>query len=101
VYAFNSSRNNISDLVGLGRNGRPHLADQCINCSNGVTTSGLIIGDDDSPPTLLHCQCNPGTGAAQDSWPTAIFDISELITLITLHVLSVAFESGCVDTNVF
>jgi len=51
---------------------RPHFGDQCISCSNEKTTSGVLI----SGPTLMHCQCDPKTGAAQANWPTAIFDIS-------------------------
>lgn len=53
----------------------PHFGDQCITCSNDATTSGLLI----SGPTLLHCQCDPHTGAAQVNWPTAIFDINTIV----------------------
>ncbi|KAK3328049.1 hypothetical protein B0T19DRAFT_181582 [Cercophora scortea] len=60
------------DPTGAG----PHYGDQCINCSNAATSDGLILG---ASPTLLHCQCNPGTGAAQASWPTAVFDIDTIV----------------------
>jgi hypothetical protein len=53
---------------------RPHIGDQCINCTNGKPENGLIV---DAPPSLLYCQCNPGTGAARADWPTAIFDLSQ------------------------
>jgi hypothetical protein len=53
---------------------RPHIGDQCINCTNGKPENGLIV---DAPPSLIYCQCNPGTGAARADWPTAIFDLSQ------------------------
>ena len=52
----------------------PSFGDQCIECSNGETTEGLLLG---GGTTLMHCKCNPGTGAAQSSWPTAFIDLSE------------------------
>jgi hypothetical protein len=48
--------------------------DECFGCSNEKTTSGLLIDG----PTLLHCQCDPKTGAAKANWPTAVFDISRI-----------------------
>ncbi|KAK0636128.1 hypothetical protein B0T17DRAFT_612904 [Bombardia bombarda] len=54
----------------------PHYGDQCINCSNAKPTDGLLLG---YTPTLIHCQCNPGTGAAQASWPTTVFDINMIV----------------------
>jgi len=53
----------------------PHFGQQCINCSNAPTTSGVILND----PTMLHCKCNPGTGAAQANWPTAIIDLNNVV----------------------
>ena len=50
---------------------RPHL-DQCINCSNSKDNGFFIAGG----PSLVQCQCNPGTGVAQASWPTAFIDLS-------------------------
>jgi hypothetical protein len=63
----------------------PHFGDQCIACSNDKTTSGVLIDG----PTLLHCQCDPKTGAAQANWPTAIFDVSTYhhMSLVLLVVL--------------
>jgi hypothetical protein len=29
----------------------------------------------------MYCNCNPGTGAAQSNWPTAIFDLSQCPSL--------------------
>ncbi|KAB5576076.1 hypothetical protein GE09DRAFT_614572 [Coniochaeta sp. 2T2.1] len=55
------------DSTGAG----PHFGDKCVQCSNDPATSGLLT----SGPTLLHCKCNPGTGAAQANWPTTTFDI--------------------------
>lgn len=52
----------------------PSITEQCINCSNDKPTSGILI----SGPSLLHCQCNPGTGVAMQNWPTAIFDINTM-----------------------
>jgi hypothetical protein len=52
---------------------RPHL-DQCVECTNGKPDNGLIV---DAGPTLMYCKCNPGTGAGQADWPTAIFDLSQ------------------------
>ncbi|KAK0735363.1 hypothetical protein B0T21DRAFT_411996 [Apiosordaria backusii] len=54
----------------------PGFGDQCIECSNGKTTDGLLLGNS---PTLLHCKCNPGTGAAQANWPTAIIDLNTIV----------------------
>lgn len=53
----------------------PSISDQCFNCSNDKQTGGILV----SGPSLLHCQCNPGTGAARPNWPTAIFDINTMI----------------------
>jgi hypothetical protein len=63
--------------TGLARadNKRPHL-DQCINCTNTKPTTGLVTGID-AGPSLMYCQCNPGNGAAQANWPTAVFDLGE------------------------
>ncbi|KAK3308347.1 uncharacterized protein B0T15DRAFT_524213 [Chaetomium strumarium] len=58
-----------ADPTGAG----PHLRDQCIQCSNGKD-GGFNV---DGGPALIHCQCNPGTGAAQVNWPTAFFDTSQ------------------------
>ncbi|KAK3370439.1 hypothetical protein B0H63DRAFT_528160 [Podospora didyma] len=54
----------------------PHFGDQCIECSNSKTSSGIILGDN---PTLVHCQCNPGSGVSQAGWPTAIFDLNTIV----------------------
>lgn len=56
----------------------PHL-DQCIECTNGKPDNGLIV---DAGPTLMYCKCNPGTGAAQADWPTAIFDLSQSAPMV-------------------
>ena len=61
---------------GLTLKKRPHFGDQCINCTNTKPTGGLVV---DAGPTVIYCKCNPGTGAAQADWPTAIFDISQWI----------------------
>ncbi|KAH6626715.1 hypothetical protein B0J18DRAFT_455891 [Chaetomium sp. MPI-SDFR-AT-0129] len=53
----------------------PHL-DQCINCTNEEPDTGVIV---DGGPSLLYCQCDPGTGAAQANWPTAIFDLNTIV----------------------
>jgi len=53
----------------------PHFGSSCINCSNAATTSGIL----EDEPTLLHCQCNPGTGVSQSSWPTAIIDLNTVV----------------------
>ena len=65
-----------TDPIGVG----PSYAakDQCVNCSNEKPTSGLVIGG--GSPTLLHCQCNSGTGAAQVNWPTSFFDLNTLVS---------------------
>lgn len=57
----------------LTETNRPNIGDECYGCSNAKTTSGVLIDN----PTLIHCQCDPKTGAARDSWPTAIFDMSK------------------------
>ncbi|EGS17541.1 uncharacterized protein CTHT_0068720 [Thermochaetoides thermophila DSM 1495] len=63
------------DPTGSG----PHFGDpnQCLECSNNSPSNGLTIG---ITPALLWCKCNPGTGAAQASWPTAIFDLNTVVT---------------------
>jgi hypothetical protein len=53
-----------------------HLGDQCIQCTNGKPDNGLIV---DAGPSLMYCKCNPGTGAAQANWPTAIFDLNTIV----------------------
>ncbi|KAK4100204.1 hypothetical protein N658DRAFT_508142 [Parathielavia hyrcaniae] len=55
---------------------KPHIGNQCIKCTNGKADNGLIV---DAPPSLKYCQCNPGTGAVQAIWPTAIFDLNTLV----------------------
>ncbi|KAK3936618.1 hypothetical protein QBC46DRAFT_321115 [Diplogelasinospora grovesii] len=60
-----------ADPTGSG----PHFGDQCVDCSNSKTNDGILI----NAPTLLHCACDPGTGAAQASWPTAIFGINTIV----------------------
>ncbi|KAK4223521.1 Cyanovirin-N [Podospora fimiseda] len=54
----------------------PFFLDQCIECGNGPTTDGLLVG---GGTTLLHCRCNPGTGAGQAGWPTAFIDLNTLV----------------------
>ncbi|KAL2131847.1 hypothetical protein VTI74DRAFT_4561 [Chaetomium olivicolor] len=61
-----------SDPAGAG----PHIGDECINCTNGKPENGLAI---DGGPSLMYCQCNPGTGAARENWPTAIFDLNTVV----------------------
>ncbi|KAK4153046.1 hypothetical protein C8A00DRAFT_15692 [Chaetomidium leptoderma] len=51
-----------------------HIGDQCIQCNNGKPDNGLIV---DGGPSLMYCKCNPGTGASQANWPTAIFDLGQ------------------------
>jgi hypothetical protein len=58
-------------------NDSPHLS-QCVGCTNGKPENGLIV---DAGPSLMYCNCNPGTGAAQSNWPTAIFDLSQCPSL--------------------
>ncbi|KAK0720267.1 hypothetical protein B0H67DRAFT_599805 [Lasiosphaeris hirsuta] len=56
----------------------PHFTakNQCVSCTNEQPKTGFVIGGGGGA-TLLHCLCNPGTGAAQASWPTAYFDLSQ------------------------
>ncbi|KAK4169042.1 Cyanovirin-N [Cladorrhinum sp. PSN259] len=54
----------------------PFFSDECIDCSNDATTDGLLLG---GGTTLMHCKCNPGTGAGQASWPTAFIDLNTLV----------------------
>ncbi|KAK0727527.1 hypothetical protein B0T26DRAFT_747839 [Lasiosphaeria miniovina] len=61
-----------ADPAGTG----PHFGDQCVECSNSKTLGGILLGDN---PSLVHCQCDPGTGASQASWPTAIFDLNTVV----------------------
>ncbi|OIW29394.1 hypothetical protein CONLIGDRAFT_713935 [Coniochaeta ligniaria NRRL 30616] len=68
-------KNNYGSLQEDPKGDGPHFGDQCIACSNDKTTSGVLING----PTLLHCQCDPKTGAAQVNWPTAIFDINTIV----------------------
>ncbi|KAK3326170.1 hypothetical protein B0H66DRAFT_600304 [Apodospora peruviana] len=63
-----------ADPTGAG----PSLADQCINCSNSKTEGGFVVGPGGGP-TLVHCQCNPGTGAAKENWPLAMIDINTIV----------------------
>ncbi|AEO56671.1 hypothetical protein MYCTH_2301832 [Thermothelomyces thermophilus ATCC 42464] len=58
-----------ADPSGAG----PHFDDQCVKCTNSNPGNGLIIGEQ---PSIIYCKCNPGPGAAQADWPTAIFDLS-------------------------
>ena len=64
------------DIIELtaDANDSPHLS-QCVGCNNGKPENGLIV---DAGPSLMYCNCNPGTGAAEANWPTAIFDLSQL-----------------------
>ncbi|KAK1756981.1 Cyanovirin-N [Echria macrotheca] len=65
-----------TDPIGAG----PHFSDknQCVNCSTDPSTSGFIVGG--SSQTLLHCQCNSGTGASQANWPVSFFDLDTLVS---------------------
>ncbi|AEO63132.1 uncharacterized protein THITE_2043158 [Thermothielavioides terrestris NRRL 8126] len=67
-------KNNYGSLEADPTGAGPHLGDQCVQCSNSPQTTGFIVN---GGPTLMHCQCNPGTGAAQANWPTAMFDLSQ------------------------
>lgn len=86
--------------VILTRVSSPHFGDQCFACSNDKTSSGFQIDN----PTLLHCQCDPGTGAASYNWPTAVFDIStfmhsnthmNIILWILDHVANQNYRHHC------
>ncbi|KAK7994698.1 hypothetical protein PG990_013471 [Apiospora arundinis] len=46
----------------------------CRNCSNGKTTSGLLIDD----PAFLHCDCS--AGANDWNWPTAVIDMNTFVS---------------------
>lgn len=41
----------------------------CRNCSNGKTSSGLLLDN----PAFLHCDCHAGN----NNWPTAVIDMSK------------------------
>ncbi|KAK3984774.1 hypothetical protein QBC44DRAFT_252168 [Cladorrhinum sp. PSN332] len=69
-------KNSYGQLQADPNGSGPFFGDQCINCSNGPTSEGLIIG---GGTTLMHCKCNPGTGAGQASWPTAFIDLNTLV----------------------
>ncbi|KXX77624.1 Cyanovirin-N [Madurella mycetomatis] len=62
------------DPTGAG----PHLAGQCIQCTNDGQADGFAVGGP-TGPSLMHCKCNPGTGAAQANWPTTIFDLNIVV----------------------
>ncbi|KAK3359478.1 hypothetical protein B0T25DRAFT_514995 [Lasiosphaeria hispida] len=57
----------------------PHFTakNQCVSCTNEQPKTGFVIGGGGA--TLLHCLCNPGTGAEQASWPTAYFDLNTVV----------------------
>ncbi|KAL2152291.1 hypothetical protein VTH82DRAFT_5475 [Thermothelomyces myriococcoides] len=61
-----------ADPSGTG----PHLGDQCVECTNDQLDDGSVIG---GQPSFISCKCNPGTGAAQVDWPTAIFDLNTIV----------------------
>ncbi|KAM7210931.1 Cyanovirin-N [Rhypophila decipiens] len=68
-------RNSYGTLEPDPKGSGPHFGDQCINCSNGRDSGFVVAGG----PTLVHCQCNPGTAIAQSAWPTAFIDINDIV----------------------
>ncbi|KAK3906397.1 hypothetical protein C8A05DRAFT_29757 [Staphylotrichum tortipilum] len=69
-------KNNYGRLAADPTGAGPHFGDQCVKCTNTKPDSGLVV---DGGPSLMYCACNPGTGVAQGSWPTAIIDLNTVI----------------------